>query len=133
MPGGWWHVVMNLDLTIAVTHNYANSGNFARVWRHAKHVRTRCAPAYEWLRVFLSCPSLQLTTQGRRKMSAKWLAALETARPDLAATASKLAQRGEDDSATSSSSGSSSSSSNSSDGSSDDDEKKGDGDAHGQH
>jgi len=47
VPGGWWHAVINLNTTIAVTQNVCNSGNFARVWLATRKGRKRLA--YRWL------------------------------------------------------------------------------------
>ncbi|KAI8476748.1 MAG: hypothetical protein J3K34DRAFT_453134 [Monoraphidium minutum] len=108
VPHGWLHAVLNLDLTIAVTHNYCGTANFEAVWRHAR--------------------------RGRPKLSARWLAALGGARRDLAAVAGAIDASGDAGCATSSSSSdssSSSSSSSSSDGSSSESSSDGEAEADG--
>lgn len=92
VPAGWWHAVLNLDDTLAVTQNFCSSVGFARVWRH--------------------------TRRGRPKMSARWLERLRQARPDLAAQADAAEARPEDGAHSASSSSSSSSGSSSDGGSS---------------
>jgi histone arginine demethylase JMJD6 len=61
IPGGWWHAVINLDDTIAVTQNFCSYTNFPMVWRE--------------------------TRSGRKKMCVKWLERIEESEPALAAWA----------------------------------------------
>jgi len=57
VPADWHHAVLNLDDTVAVTHNFVDTANFARSWKE--------------------------TRVERRKMARKLRDALKTARPDL--------------------------------------------------
>ena len=66
VPGGWWHGVLNLDKTLAITQNYCSHANFDQVWR-----KTRI---------------------GRKKMSVSWLRRLHQSVPDLAQRAETMNQ-----------------------------------------
>jgi len=48
VPGPWWHGVLNLDDTIAITQNYSNEANFHRVWPCTRVDRKKLA--CRWLR-----------------------------------------------------------------------------------
>ena len=61
VPDGWWHAVINLEPTVAITQNFCSTENFRRCWRESLH--------------------------GRQGMARKWLRRLRKVRPDLAAIA----------------------------------------------
>ena len=67
MPSDWWHGVLNLDLTIAVTQNFVNKGNFERVWN-----RTR---------------------KGRKKLSVRFLEKLKEKEPEMYKIAISMNER----------------------------------------
>lgn len=68
VPGGWWHAVINLEDSVAVTQNFCSRANFPAVWRK--------------------------TRSGRKGMARKWLRLLEARYPDLAALARRINEVG---------------------------------------
>jgi len=63
LPGGWWHCVINVDDTVAVTQNYAGRHNFASIWRSARQERP--CWSHRWLRA-MSEHMPQVAEQARR-------------------------------------------------------------------
>lgn len=57
VPGGWFHTVLNMEDTVAVTQNFVSSSNFPAVWQEFQATRA--------------------------KLSRGWLRGLQTVRPDL--------------------------------------------------
>ena len=68
IPNGWWHAVLNLTHTVAVTQNFCSSRNFDSVWLE--------------------------TRSGRKRMAWKWLCQLSEQYPHLAKRARVLNQDG---------------------------------------
>ena len=64
VPGGWWHAVVNLDLSVAVTQNLVSPVTFHRV--------------------------LPKTLRGRPKFAEKWLENLQKYRPEVASEAEQI-------------------------------------------
>jgi histone arginine demethylase JMJD6 len=67
IPNGWWHAVLNLTDSVAVTQNYCSPRNFDKVWTE--------------------------TRSGRKRLAWKWLQTLEEEYPELARRAKKLNER----------------------------------------
>jgi histone arginine demethylase JMJD6 len=47
VPSGWWHAVLNLEDTVAITQNFCSPQNFDKVWREARDGRRKTC--WKWL------------------------------------------------------------------------------------
>jgi len=47
VPSGWWHAVLNLEDTCAITQNFCSPWNFDKVWREARDGRRKSC--WKWL------------------------------------------------------------------------------------
>ena len=87
VPGGWWHVVLNLDMTVAVTQNFCSPTNFDRVRGTTStevdrllHYSNRIFPP---LLSFFSRQVWPRTRKGRPKFSTQLLEQLRLRRPEM--------------------------------------------------
>jgi len=55
VPGGWWHAVLNLEHSVAITQNYCSRQNFDACWKAAREGRKKMAA--KWLRVMTESDS----------------------------------------------------------------------------
>ncbi|KAE9553793.1 hypothetical protein FO519_003014 [Halicephalobus sp. NKZ332] len=53
VPSGWWHVVMNLDNTVAVTENFCDKSNFLTCMKVCR--RSRHGYSVHWLKTLKRC------------------------------------------------------------------------------
>ena len=49
VPGGWWHAVVNLDDTMAVTQNFMSTQNFDNVWINFRYSRKKLSEFFQRL------------------------------------------------------------------------------------
>ena len=66
VPGGYWHCVLNITDTIAVTQNYCGRNNFDTVWRSSRYERP-CLST-KWLK--LMSPELKKRAMALNSMDA---------------------------------------------------------------
>jgi len=47
VPSNWWHAVLNLDNTTAITENFCSDSNFEKVWTQTRKDRKKFS--VKWL------------------------------------------------------------------------------------
>lgn len=86
VPGGWWHAVLNLSDTMAVTQNFYSHFSFEKIWKHfrvsRKVLSTKFLTILQKRRNYLYERAVDLNQKDRFKMKGKRTAEIENGKEE---------------------------------------------------